>query len=325
LRVLVTGGSGFIGIHLVNLLSQNGFEVLNFDKQRPIDNKRLDCWIQGNILNYTKLSGTFTHFKPEAVLHLAAVAKQDSKNLDEFKTNIDGTKNLLNILKSSNNTSKLILTSTQYVNTPGEAIPPDIDKCVPYGLYGLSKKQSEKMLLDMSDICNWAIVRPTAIWGPYHYGFSEGLLKQISRGTYLHPKKDEAIKGYGYVKNTVSQFLKILLGLDNGLHGKTLYLADANVRQRDWVDGLSVALIGKPTRKVPKSMISSLAWGGEILQQVLGHQMPIYRSRYKNLITSNPVPLSETKSLIGEVDISLKTAIEETIDWFNMRKSASEH
>ena len=95
LKVLVTGGSGFIGIHLVSLLSEQGYSVLNIDIRPPLNKRNLDLWKKCSLLDRESLESHMLEFNPDFIVHLAAITTQDAKSLSEFEINIKGTENLV--------------------------------------------------------------------------------------------------------------------------------------------------------------------------------------------------------------------------------------
>lgn len=105
LRILVTGGSGFIGSAVVRQLLAEGHHVLNLDKLTYASNPRatrldhpLYTFYQADICDPVAVEGVFARFRPHALMHLAAESHVD-RSIDgpaEFlRTNIDGTFNLL--------------------------------------------------------------------------------------------------------------------------------------------------------------------------------------------------------------------------------------
>ena len=108
MKILVTGGSGFIGSNLVRLLvEEKGESVINLDKLTYAGNAESLADLEGNpnytfeqvdLCDATALSAVFTKHQPDAVMHLAAESHVD-RSIDgpgEFiQTNIVGTFNLL--------------------------------------------------------------------------------------------------------------------------------------------------------------------------------------------------------------------------------------
>ena len=107
-KVLLTGGAGFIGTKLCALLSNNN-EILIYDnlnrnsiKNTNLLNKENIKLVQGDVLDLSHVKSTVDEFKPNIVIHLAAVAGIDTviKNpVMTMKVNMLGTYNVLEALK----------------------------------------------------------------------------------------------------------------------------------------------------------------------------------------------------------------------------------
>lgn len=313
-KVLVTGGSGFIGIYLVELLRQRNYTVLNLDIKKPIDNKNLDLWTNVSLLEKDSLGEYVAKFNPNYIVHLGATTTQNAKSLDDFEVNIKGTQNILDISSMLTNLKKFVFTSTQYVNSPGYAISEILDELKPYGFYGDSKLLGEKMTADSLQDSSWTIIRPTTIWGPWHPILAKGLWKQILKGRYFHPKSDTAVKAYGYVKNSAWQIVS-LMEMENSLTDKKVfYIGDENISQDKWVSAFVFRLTNRKMRRIHKSNLFILSEIGELLNK-FGIKSPIYRSRFRNLITSNPSPLDNILKLLGPPPILFEEAVDETCAW----------
>ncbi len=123
-RFLFTGGAGFIGSTLAKkLITEN--EILIYDnfsrdslKFKKIKSKNLKT-MQGDILDFEKLQSTVEEYKPQIVIHLAAIAGVDTVIINPVKTmeiNTLGTFNLLKALeKNSNRLERVINFSTSEV------------------------------------------------------------------------------------------------------------------------------------------------------------------------------------------------------------------
>ena len=120
MKVLVTGGSGFIGSHVVDKLRDNGVNVRVYDSIIP--NYRNDIeYYQGSILDYESLC--FAMSGVDAVMHLAAVA--DVKGVLENphyseSINVRGTINVLEAAKTSG-VKRVIYGSTTWVYSEAES------------------------------------------------------------------------------------------------------------------------------------------------------------------------------------------------------------
>ncbi len=109
MKILVTGGAGFIGSALIRLLVSEQVEVLNVDALTYAGNlESLDsvaanqnyAFLHANICDHLALTEAFRAFQPDAVMHLAAESHVDrsiSGPADFIQTNIFGTYNLLEV------------------------------------------------------------------------------------------------------------------------------------------------------------------------------------------------------------------------------------
>ncbi len=149
LRVLVTGGSGFIGAHLTNNLINLGYKVLNVDILRsqggiPYVNKK-SKFIKGDIIN-KKTIEKIRKWKPEIIYHLAAQSAVEPAYDDpkfDILTNSYGTYLLCNLAKQIG-VKKFIYTSSVaiYGNKKNEVINENT-KIDPDSIYGVSKYAGE--------------------------------------------------------------------------------------------------------------------------------------------------------------------------------------
>lgn len=315
-KILLTGASGFIGSHLVQHLESCGYEFCNVDIVPPKQAEQLAYYRSGSILDGTNLKQIVSDYQPTCVIHLAALAVMDGKSIDDFRANTDGTANLLEAVKNCPSVERLIITSTQHVRRPGSSPATHDEDYDPLMLYGESKVITEQLTRKADLKCAWTIVRPTTVWGPGHLTMADGLLRLMSQGRYIHPAKDPVLRSYGYVKNVAWQLEQILLAEKSAVDRKTFYVADANMRQLDWVNNVSVGLTGRPVRTVPLNFIFILAKLGDILRSV-GLRFPMYSSRLENLTSQNHVPIEPTLQLLGPSPIGLDQGIQETVAWFN--------
>jgi len=161
MKILVTGADGFVGKHLLNELKKTDYTVLAIDKN-SIDENIISC----EICNYSSLLSLIKNFKPEIILHLAAISMVDFKNFSKiYDVNVTGTINLLqSIADTAINPFFIFISSSQVYGKIGEnKIPMDESSTInPINHYGISKLTGEKILQKVAGDLNfpYIILRP---------------------------------------------------------------------------------------------------------------------------------------------------------------------
>ena len=189
-RIFITGGAGFIGAHLVDLLAKAGDQVIVYDSARsyasPIVNKTYPRSlerrhemlsgkaeiIEGDIRDVLHLYNTITSVKPDRVVHLAALPIADKSNIypqEAVSVNYNGTVNVLNAVKDLSNFKKFVNISSSMVYGDFERTPCDEDHPKnPREVYGATKLSAEIMVraYGIRFGLPYVIVRPSAVYGP---------------------------------------------------------------------------------------------------------------------------------------------------------------
>ena len=315
-RVIVTGGSGFIGTNLVSYLIEQGHQVLNLDKSEPLNPGQKKFHRRVDILDAAALNYEFDSFQPQWLLHLAARADCDETTTVEagYPANTIGATNVLAAAAGSSSLERALITSSQYVCRPGHTPSDDQDYC-PHTVYGWSKVETEHATRRAGLKCPWVIVRPSNIWGPWHLRYRRQVWRAIQQGFYLHPGGEPVIRSYGYVRNVVRQMVGVMEVEVAKINGKTFYVGDAPRDLLDWVNGFSLALRGRPVTVVPRPLLRTVALAGDLIGKVRGREFLIHSSRYRSMITSDKAPMSATFELLGPSPFSLEQAVNETVQW----------
>jgi GlcNAc-P-P-Und epimerase len=316
MRILVTGGSGFIGTNLIEALLGRDVQLLNLDISLPKKTTHRPYWQECDILNFDLTMSSFEKFQPTHIVHLAARTDTLSTHLDDYKVNTDGTINILRCTKATPSVERVIVTSSQFVFAP-PGFPQNDEDYNPIGAYGISKVLSEKATRFAGLNCVWTITRPTNIWGPWHPRYPQEFWLVLKKGLYLHPGGRSALRSYGYVKNIIYQMMKILEEQPAIVDKRVFYLSDPPIPLSDWVNGFALAITGKPARTVSKGVLKILATTGTILARI-GVRFPITLSRYRSMTEDYFSPVENTIKCFGNPPYSLEDGIKETVDWLNL-------
>lgn len=315
MQVLVTGGSGFIGTNLIDVLVEKGLSLLNLDIHPPKKASHQEYWQECDILDFQRTFDVFEKYKPTHLIHLAARTDVLSSDLDDYRVNIEGTKNILRCIQLSPGFQRVIITSSQFAFAP-PGLPAHDEEFNPIGAYGISKVLSEKATRAAGLNCIWTITRPTNIWGPWHPRYPQEFWRVLRKGLYFHPGGKSTIRSYGYVKNIVHHMMKILEASPSLVNGKVYYLGDPPIPLIDWTNGFSLAITGRPVRIVPRYLLALLSTVGSVLAAA-GIRFPITRSRYRSMTEDYFSPVETTIKVLGSPPYSLEEGIEETVDWLN--------
>jgi UDP-glucose 4-epimerase len=154
-KILVTGGAGYIGSHVVKMLGKTGHQVIVYDNLST-GNKWAVLYgdlVVGDLADTTFLTKTMTQFTPDAVLHFAAHIRVEESVREPLKYYRNNTVNTLNLLEAMRKagTKKLIFSSTAAVY--GISDKTQVDEETPFNPinpYGMSKAMVERVLLDFS-------------------------------------------------------------------------------------------------------------------------------------------------------------------------------
>ncbi|ACO04487.1 MAG TPA: UDP-glucose 4-epimerase GalE [Persephonella sp.] len=154
MKVLITGGAGYIGSHIVKVLGEKKYEILVIDN---LSKGHKEAVIYGDLVvidlkNKTALEDIFKRFKPDAVMHFAAsieVGESVKKPLKYYQNNTANTLNLLETMLEYG-VNKFIFSSTAAVyGTPVKVPIPEDHPINPINPYGQSKSFIEKVLQDL--------------------------------------------------------------------------------------------------------------------------------------------------------------------------------
>lgn len=166
MKVLVTGGAGYVGSHACKGLAQAGHEVVVFDNlsQGHAEAVKWGPLEEGDLLDPARLDAVFAKHKPDAVMHFAALSIVGTSVADPatyYRSNITGTIELLDAMRRGS-ADKIVFSSTAAVYGVPDRSPIDEDLAKqPINPYGFTKLAIEHALADYGAAygLKWAALR----------------------------------------------------------------------------------------------------------------------------------------------------------------------
>lgn len=247
MKAFVTGGTGFIGSHLVESLIKKGFDVTCL--VRKSSSLR---YLEG--LNVRLLYGDCCEadlFSEEIkdsdyIFHIAGLTK--AKNKDDFNNaNVIGTANLLRaILKTGHKIRRFFYLSSLAATGPshnGHPLKEDCDP-KPVSVYGKSKYEAERLVYNHRDKLPVTIIRPPAVYGPKDKDMLM-IFKMINKGVV--PYWGKSFYSFIYIEDLVHGIIEASLSKE--AEGQLFFISDGGIYSfEDVVNAVSDAVQKKPLR-----------------------------------------------------------------------------
>lgn len=244
-KVLVTGGGGFVGSHIVRLLQKKkSIEPIVVGRNRypELEKGGVRC-LRGDISNQQEMHTIIRDV--DTVFHVAALAGIWGKWEDYQRINVEGTANVVSACKQ-NGIKRLIYTSTPSVVFNGRDIDAG-DEGLPYAEkflchYAKSKMIAEKLILSVDHPhLSCCAIRPHLVWGP---GDPHLIPRLLERGRMKKLKKVGKCTNMvdiSYVENVASAHILAAENLENSgtAAGKAYFISQGEaVNLWDWIDEL---------------------------------------------------------------------------------------
>lgn len=154
MTLLVSGGAGYIGAHVVHALLDSGFEAVVIDDLSTGSMARIPDgvpFVRADVRDTPRVRTAFARYRPTAVIHLAGlkdVAESVARPLRYYRDNLDGLRSVLSAVVDQGIGAVLFSSSAAVYGTPDRCPVTEADQTRPQNTYGRTKLVGEWMLRD---------------------------------------------------------------------------------------------------------------------------------------------------------------------------------
>jgi dihydroflavonol-4-reductase len=319
MKAFITGGTGFIGSHLVDrLLAEGGHEIRCMVRST-------EKWLSGK--EYKRVDADLNDLPEisralegvDVVIHSAGVVK--ARDTRTFRmVNVEATENLLRAALKLQ-IPKIVILSSQAAAGPSFGKPVDETMpMMPVSRYGESKKQMEEMIAAVADSgTSVSILRPSSVYGPREEDIFT-IFKFAAKGIFPIVGKGEGKPiSMAHVDDIVDGTLLAARYMHPGTD--TWFLSSQ--RGYSWheiADATSVAFGRKLTRvNIPASLVREVGSLSEGVASFFGKYPVMNKDKAAEMVLSWVCSVEKAKKDLGyQPKVNLNDGIRQTIEWYKL-------
>lgn len=308
MKVLVTGGGGFMGMALIKRLIADGHKVTSFSRREyPLHWALGISSIQADIRDPEAIEKACKN--KDVVFHLAAKVGIWGKYEDYESTNVTGTFNVIKACRKQG-VGRIVFTSSSSVVFDGSDLD-GIDESYPYpehyrSHYAATKALAERSIIEAnSEKLKTISLRPHLVWGPYDAHLIPGILKRAGSGKLRRIGDQEHFIDTTYIDNMVDALILASGALETNPEaaGKVLFITNGEpARVWDFVNSI-IQIAGHPPiqKKIPEKIALLAAGISEWFHRLFNIKSEPFMTRYaiKELCTNHWFDISNAREIIG--------------------------
>lgn len=320
--ILITGGTGFIGKHLINFLikENQNIRVLLRNKAQIDRFKGLPLeFFYGDLREPSSLKGIMKGV--DIVFHLASVINAEREVKDIYwDVNVSGTRNLLNAaVKGKGELKRFVFCSTVGVMGPLESLPANEETtCNPINLYEKSKEEAERIVKEFHEKEGLpvVIIRPSWVYGPGDTRTLK-LFQAINKKRFIIIGDGKTLIHPVYVEDLVTALF--VSAFKKEAVGKTYIIAGERALPLHTL----VNIIGEnlnvpiPEFRLPIFIAKTVSIAFEIIYKPFLKRPPLLRRRLDFFIKDQSFDITKAKNEIGyQPQFNIREGIKKTIQWY---------
>ncbi|WP_432798932.1 NAD-dependent epimerase/dehydratase family protein [Poriferisphaera sp. WC338] len=322
MKVLVTGGTGFTGLHLVRHLLKEGHEVTSLDlhdgKEAQALREQGANMVTGSITNKDDVEKVVTG--QDLVFHLASAFREIFASEEFYReVDVEGTRNVLDACLR-HNIPRVVHTSTQGVHGHTDKVPQD--ESAPFGpldLYCKAKLEAESVCKEYIEKgLPLVILRPSSIYGPgVTFGFLK-IFKMIRDGKFFMVGSGNTHNHPVYIDNLI-QALMLASHVKEAV-GQTYIIGDERyVTLNELTAAMAKAQGIEPKfKRFPfYTPLYLVAWAVESVCRPLKIDPPIFRRRLAWFRTNRGWSIEKAKRELGyKPAIDIEEGCRRSVEWY---------
>jgi len=274
--VLVTGATGFIGQHLVNVLLEEGASVIVLSRRPPSETGRKYKTVVGDLTKPATLEGICDDV--DIVFHLGGYAHainqldEDSETINQ-KVTVEGTRALIEQSLKAGVSRFLFFSSVKAMGEGGADCIDETAEDQAVSSYGKAKREAEKLVLEAGQHgLQPTIFRLPMVYGPGCKGNLPRMIRAIARGRFPVLPETGNRRSMVDVRDVV-QAAMLAAGSESAA-GKTYIVTDGQVYSTRQIYEWICAALSRPVphRAIPLPMLRIVARMGDVITRLIGRR-----------------------------------------------------
>ncbi|MHA1916006.1 MAG: NAD-dependent epimerase/dehydratase family protein [Promethearchaeota archaeon] len=319
---LITGGTGFIGTHLVKRLSGMGYKIRLLIRESsdisPFKQLKNIEYLYGDVRDIESLSIAAENI--DLIYHLAAYTSMWAEDVSIYHDiNVKGTENVANIALEKNILLFYVSSFTALGPTSLEPVDETHENenfCMDYEVSKFQARQVIKNFITKG--LKIISFYPGIVYGPGDFNIFGKMLFDVMRGKIfplgLCPGKGDSLACFSYIDDVIDGLVSVLERKD--LIGEDFILGGENIELGEYLNLIAKISRNKKIRRIPMKAASMYAWMLETKAKITKKPPSLTRSTLNALRFHRVYSSEKAIKQIGYKITPLSEGLEKTIEWY---------
>jgi len=324
MKIMVTGGTGFIGSHIVDALERHfppsniSLIVRDLTKANMRSKAGLSLF-QGDITIPNSLYHAMNDFHPDVIIHVAALADDWAPLSRLMEVNAQGTKNVIDAMVQSNSAHYLIHISSSGVYPRKTSV--HLTEDTPYGPYGnyhKSKVVAEKIVKDAIEkkLIEATIIRPPNVMGIRDFTHMAKMCQVIKKRKFPMIRNGQALQTWVAARD-LARAVILVIDQQGKAIGQIYNIKSFEITVKELYDQIAAKLnILEPPKSYPYFLAYIVGFISEIIGKIKRKPSTLNRYRIIKFGKNRLFDDSKIRSDLGyQSEASAEGTITTTVEW----------